>query len=316
MMQACAEALGAGIAREVYPIPPQESLLETVTAELVCEIDRGGNALEGLIFEDADHLLFVSAPDCRLARLDLRTAAVETICVLPTGSHPAGLRIAADGRYYVACLGPDSGGFIAVISPEGAIERLLFDGAGYHIDDVVFDGRGGFFFSDMGGSAQCPTGGVYHVSEPGATVEPVLTNRCMANGIALEPDGHTLWVTEFGAGILYRLRLQDDLATIEPYGTSMPYSFIGCGGCDSCELDAAGNLYVAIFGQGRYLVFAPNGVPRGQIAIPGRDRGRMLMTTHAAMRPGTDEVYVCASDEQSGLSAIYMAHGYTVQPTR
>lgn len=295
-------------------VPPSEAALDTRAAELVCETDRDGNALEGLVFEDEDHLLFVSAPSCHVSRLELSTGRIETICELPAGSHPAGLRIASDGSYYVACLGPESGGFIAHVSHAGALEHLLFEGAGFHIDDVLFDGRGGLFFTDMNGSASRPTGGIYHVAHIGGALEPVLANVCMANGIALEPDGRTLWATAMGSGTLYRLQLSEDLSHIEPYGTSMPYSFIGCNGPDSCELDHAGNLYVALFNQGRYLVFAPNGVPRGQIVIPGREDGRMLWTTHSAERPGTDEIYVCASDEQSGVSAIYRARSYAAAP--
>jgi lactonase len=33
--------------------------------------------------------------------------------------------------------------------------------------------------------------------------------------------------------------------------------------------DADGNLYVAIYGQGRVLVFNKNGLPIGQILLPG-----------------------------------------------
>lgn len=306
------------VRQPVLPLPPAERSLETVTAELVCIVDRGFNALEGTVFDEEGNLLFVSAPDCRVLKLSMETGAVEVVARIPKGAHPAGLDIAPDGRLFVACLGtPADGGFIAVVDRATAsIEHLLFEGRGFHIDDVLFEGDGGFYMSDMAGSAQDPSGGVYHVRADLETVEPVFTRRVMANGIALSSDERTLWVTELGANTLWRLGLAEDRVSIEPYATARLYQFTGGNGCDSCTLDAAGNLYVALFGQGRFIVFAPNGVPFRQVVVPGRAEGRMLETTHIAMRPGTDELYLCTGDGQTGETAIYRAPGLCVEPAR
>ena len=58
------------------------------------------------------------------------------------------------------------------------------------------------------------------------------------------------------------------------------YYFTGHEGPDSCCIDSDDNLYVAMYGQGRVLVFNKRGYPIGQILMPGRDDGKMLRTTH------------------------------------
>ena len=68
--------------------------------------------------------------------------------------------------------------------------------------------------------------------------------------------------------------------TIQPFGATIPYYFTGHEGPDSCCIDSDDNLYVAMYGQGRVLVFNKRGYPIGQILIPGRDEGHMLRSTH------------------------------------
>lgn len=63
-------------------------------------------------------------------------------------------------------------------------------------------------------------------------------------------------------------------------------------------------------GQGRFLVFNPNGFPIGNILLPGREHGDMLKSTHAALRPGSDDIYLCSADLETGTSAIFVAKAY------
>jgi sugar lactone lactonase YvrE len=46
--------------------------------------------------------------------------------------------------------------------------------------------------------------------------------------------------------------------------------------------DADGNLYVAMYGQGRVMVFNKNGLPIGQVLLPGRRDGHNLRSTSMA----------------------------------
>ena len=119
--------------------------------------------------------------------------------------------------------------------------------------------------------------------------------------MGLSRDGRTLWVTEFARGELYRV----DLATPTrgtPVGTSILHRFAGPAP-DSLRVDEAGNVYVAVYGHGRVLVFDPLGIPKGQILLPGRDNGSHLLTTSLALVPGTDELFIVSGNPPTGAGA-------------
>jgi lactonase len=88
----------------------------------------------------------------------------------------------------------------------------------------------------------------------------------MANGIALTRNGQQLWISEFSRNLLHRVELAD-VTTTTPIGTAIPYHFTGPAP-DSMRADSDGNLYVAMYSQGRVLVFNKNGIPLGQVLLP------------------------------------------------
>ena len=179
------------------------------------------------------------------------------------------------------------------------------------MDDLVFDRKGGFYFTDFRGYSTNPKGGVYYVSPDFQSITPVIQNLAVANGVALSTDEKTFWVTETITNRLHRIDLLEDGVTIAPFGASIPYHFTGHEGPDSCCIDSDDNLYVAMYGQGRVLVFNKRGDPIGQILIPGRDQGHMLRSTHPAFIPGTDQLIICSNDiENDGGSWIYTVKGF------
>ena len=163
-------------------------------------------------------------------------------------------------RRSIIAVEPDGSGMRTIVPPE----------AGYMPNDLVFDARGGFYFTDFRGASTDPKGGVYYVSPDFGTITPVLPRLAMANGVALSPDGKELWATEFSRNLLHRVELAD-ATTATPIGTAVPYHFTGPAP-DSMRADADGNLYVAMYGQGRVLVVQQERHPHrpGAAAGPGR----------------------------------------------
>lgn len=96
-----------------------------------------------------------------------------------------------------------------------------------------------------------------------------------------------------------------DTTTVTPFGTAVAYHFTGPAP-DSMRADSDGNLYVAIYGQGRVLAFNRNGIPIGQVLLPGRDEGRNLRSISMAIRPGTDDLYIVTSDGEGGQGATIL----------
>jgi lactonase len=109
--------------------------------------------------------------------------------------------------------------------------------------------------------------------------------------------------------LLHRIELAD-ATTIGPIGSAIAYHFTGPAP-DSMRVDADGNLYVAIYGQGRVLAFNRNGIPIGQVLLPGREQGHNLQSTSVAIRPGTNDLYIVTSDGAGGQGAtIFHARSF------
>ena len=141
----------------------------------------------------------------------------------------------------------------------------------------------------------------------------MIQNISVANGVALSTDERVLWVTETTTNRLHRIELEEDGVTIAPFGATIPYYFTGHEGPDSCCIDSDDNLYVAMYGQGRVLVFNKKGYPIGQILMPGRDEGKMLRSTHPQFIPGTNQLLICTNDIENnseGGSMIYTVNGF------
>lgn len=301
---------------EYVPIPPSERGIQTITAEHFIDVPMddvkpGFNILEGLCFDRNGDLFLCNTPMGRIYKIDMKTKNINLLCTLPEKMMPSAIKIHKDGRLFVTIAGSNAGGLIAILSPEGELIDKIITGTGRAIDDMVFDKDGGFYFSDLAGTMQNQSAGIFYVEPDLKTIHPVIGKGMIAtNGIALDPEGKSLWVTEYGKGRLHHFALAEDKYSILDSFSAIPYYFTGTEGPDSCCIDTDGNLYVAMCGQGRFLIFNKNAIPIGQILMPGREKGKMLKSTHPAIRPDTDEVYMCSGDMKTGESAIFVAKGY------
>lgn len=309
------ERLTYGPEDRCFPIPPAERGIQTVEAELVTKVDLGAapglNILEGLAFDGNGGLFFCQTPAGRIYRYDLGSGETRLWKELPDSMLPSAIKFHKNGTLYVTCAYSNNGPLVAVLSPTGEIMDRLLEGTPHMIDDMVFDRDGGFFCTDLAGNLAHPTSGVFRVAAGGRTLEPIATGMAATNGIALSPDWKVLWVTEYGTGRLHRFELATDHTGLVTVGGShIPYHFTGYEGPDSACIDADGNLYVALCGQGRFLVFNPAGIPIGQVLVPGREEGRMLKSTHPQIRPGTDELYLCSADMKTGEAALFKTRAF------
>jgi lactonase len=305
---ASAQHRGAAVAltydsqtRGPAPIPPSERNLQTVVAEPWFKVSNEPMILEGPAFERNGNLLFCDVSGGRVLRLtpDKRVSTVVKL----NGLSPGGLAIHKDGRIFIAAMNlPKRTGSILTVKSDGTgMQTIVPATAGYMPNDLVFDAHGGLYFSDFRGISTEPKGGAYYVSPDFKAITPVVPHLAMANGIALSPDGKELWITEFSRNLLHRIELAGP-TTITPIGTAIPYHFIGPAP-DSMRADSDGNVYVAMYGQARVLAFNKNGIPIGQVLLPGRDQGHNLQSTNMALKPGTNDLYVVTNDGNGGQGA-------------
>lgn len=283
------------------PIPPSERSLQSVTATPYYKVSEEGRILEGAIFDKQGNLLFCDVSGRRVLRLtpDKKLSTIVTLDAL----HPGGLAFHKDGRLFIAALDlVHNVGAIIAVDPDGSgMQNIIAPEAGYMPNDLVFDDKGGFYFTDFKGNSTEPNGGVYYASPDMSSIKVVLPHLAMANGIVLSADGKELWVTEFGRNLLHRVLLSD-ATTIAPIGTAIAYHFTGPAP-DSMRSDSDGNLYVALYSQGRILVFNHSGIPIGQVLFPEREKGHHLLGTSLAIRPGTHDLYAVTSDGDKGKGA-------------
>ena len=301
--------------RTPVPVPLVERSLQTATAELWFSVPGAGRTLEGAVLDPAGNLYFTDTTEQRVLRLtpDKKLSVIARF----KDFKPAGMALDASGRLFVACMDMvhQKGEVVSFETDGSAMRTELAPTAGYVPDDLVFDTAGNFYFADFRGLSSVGSGGVYYFDRKSGRVSTILPNMGKANGIALSPDGKTLWVTEYARNRLHRVELQD-ATHIMPVGSTTAYYFTGPAP-DSMRIDADGNLYVAMHRQGRFLVFNPVGIPIGQILIPGRDQGRYMRSTSMVIDPVKKDCWLLAGDGDDGkVSAVFhskaLAHGFAL----
>ncbi len=297
------------ISENPVPLPPTIAGLPSITAEMWVLVDAGSTVLlEGPAFDRRGNLFVSSVFDSRILKIspDKKVSTVFS----REGLMPDGIAIHKDGRLFLACI---SGKFMS-IGPDGGnpIEiEVRHQGRPQVGNDLIFDKNGNLFVTDWSGTIAQATGGVYRFSADFKTVEPVIRNLVRPNGVALSPDGNTLWISESSRNRLIALNFQPGSIKLDPIdGTNIPWRFTGRpGGADSNAVDRDGNLYQCIIFQGRVLVFNNRGIPVANVLVPGRDKGKSLRTTNVAFKPGTDEVYLTASGK--GGACVFRFKGFS-----
>ena len=208
--------------------------------------------------------------------------------VAQLGGGPNGAALGPDGHCYICNNGGFSwrtdDGFTRPTGPAadydgGAIQRVNLatsavenlytrcEGVALHgPNDLVFDGDGGFWFTDFGKTYEdrMLRGAIYYArtdrQEIRRVAHPVLT----PNGIGLSPDGKTLYMSETETSRLWSYpvtgRGQLGLAPWpSPNGGRLVHGLAGYQRFDSMALEEGGNICVATLVNGGISVFSPAG---------------------------------------------------------
>jgi sugar lactone lactonase YvrE len=184
------------------------------------------------------------------------------------GCGPSAVVEDGDGNFVVTCYDADA---VVRISSKGeTLETLSEDAAGQPLvgpNDAVLDAKGGVYFSASGiWDVAAPVDGRIFYLAPDGTITEVANDIHYSNGLALSPDGRTLYPSEMATQRVLRFEVNDD-------GTlGARYLFVRLGdlaadpagvdiymGPDGLKTDATGHLYIAQFEGGRVLVTDPDG---------------------------------------------------------
>jgi gluconolactonase len=163
-----------------------------------------------------------------------------------------------------------SGGRIEVVNPEtGRVERL-YDRCGDHPlkgpNDLVFDGQGGFWFTDHGKrrDREMDRGFVYWAREDGSEIREVISGLLAPNGIGLSPDGRRLYVAETDTARLWAwdITAPGEVAKAPWPSPNGGWLVTGVGGyCrfDSLAVAASGAICVAALDSCSVMEISPDG---------------------------------------------------------
>ena len=194
--------------------------------------------------------------------------------VAECGGGPNGAALGPDGDLYVCnnggrfASGNWNGGWIERVDlASGAVDVLYRECDGRRLsgpNDIVFDGAGGFWFTDTGKmrGRERDVGSIFYATPDGDSITEVVHPAETPNGVGLSPDGTVLYWAET---LTARLRRRKVTAAgqVEQIPDRDPASLV-CGMpgyqlFDSLALDAEGNVCIATLMAGCITVIAPDG---------------------------------------------------------
>ncbi|MCM5569704.1 SMP-30/gluconolactonase/LRE family protein [Burkholderiaceae bacterium FT117] len=263
------------------------------------EIASGLQFPEGPVAMDDGSVLLVEIARGTLTRV---AADGKVSVVADLGGGPNGAAIGPDGAVYVCNnggfrfhTGPDgylrpvaqaedySGGRIERVSlSTGRGERVLdtVDGAPLRgPNDLVFDAQGGLWFTDLGKvrEREMDRGGVYYTKADGSGAVAVARPAMTPNGIALSPDGRTLYYAETEGARLWAFDVTGPgQVRRDPWPSPHGGRQVAAapGGhyqrFDSMAVDAFGNVCVATLLHGGITVISPDGSLATHVPMPDR----------------------------------------------
>ena len=274
-------------------LPAQTAVTPVKIAEVpgYCEgivFDRAGQAY----VSDTQHgTIYKISPDGKTA-------------VWASTPAPNGHKILADGTHLVA----DKGAVLHLDANGKKLRDASSESGGKPLrspNDISIDPKGGFYFTDPGGSGvEKPIGTVHYVDPQGKT-HTIADGLAFPNGIVLRPDGKTLLVGESGHNrvLIYDVTAPGKIGNRRVFATLPTKQGDQIENApDGMALDEAGNLFVAHYGMHTVQVLSPEG--KLLRSYPG---GNLTTSNVAFAGPNLDQLYITGAlaDEKTSKGALW-----------
>jgi gluconolactonase len=173
------------------------------------------------------------------------------------------------------------GGRIQRVDPATGSVVDVYDQCGSHPlrgpNDLVFDGEGGFWFTDVGKTwrREMQFGGLYYAQADGSGIREVVFPLMTPNGVGLSPAGDRVYVAETVPGRVWAWDIPEPGQVIQtgpgPGGGHLLWGFDGFQALDSMAVEETGNVCVATLVRGAISVISPTGALVEQVFLPEYD---------------------------------------------
>jgi sugar lactone lactonase YvrE len=177
----------------------------------------------------------------------------------------------------------------AHLSPDGSLRPLAeVAPAGTRMNDAACDPQGRFW---AGTKADEAGGGALYRLDRSGGAESVLDELTISNGLGWSPDGGTMYLADSGPGVVYVFAFDGEHGTISARSVLIDVPEDD-GVPDGLTVDAAGDLWIAIWGGGRVRRYSPEGVLRDELHVPAEQT-----TCCAFGGSGLNRLYVTTATE-------------------
>ncbi len=274
------------------PVHWHESSMGNVWVEAHLHAREIHSFLAGPCFDTQDNLWITDIPFGRIFRI---SPAGEWELMVKYEGWPSGLKFHPDGRLIIA---DHRHGLLALDVDSRKIAPFVthhlsqrFKG----VNDLIFARNGDLYFTDCGQSGlHDPSGGLYCLKAEGA-LQRLLDNLAGPSGLALSPDGHTLWIAVTHDNAIWRIALAE--GGISRVSRSLQFS--GGAGPRGIATSDEGDLFVAHHGLGCVWQFNKRGEPAYRI-----DSSRGDWTSNLAINPSRPgEIFITESQTGCVLKA-------------
>jgi sugar lactone lactonase YvrE len=162
-----------------------------------------------------------------------------------------------------------TGRSFAYLAPDGTHQTIAdVSPAGTRMNDGACDPKGRFWAGTLADVHHEGGGALYRLDRTGRT-EMMLDGMTISNGVGWSPDGLTMYLVDSGPRLIHAFAFDPDRGTISA-GRILVSVPEDVGAPDGMTVDAAGDLWVAIYGGGRVNRYAPDGELRQVLTIPAR----------------------------------------------
>ena len=179
----------------------------------------------------------------------------------------------------------------AHLLPDGAIRVLaevLADDS--RMNDGASDPQGRFWAGSLAHDHHDGAGALWRFERDG-TVTRMLDGLTIPNGIGWSLDRRTMYFIDSGPRLIRAFDFDDDVGEISNERVLVAVD-ASVGAPDGLTVDAAGDLWVAVYDGGRVQRYAPDGTLREEYLVPA------AQTTSCAFGgPGLHRLYVTTATE-------------------